>query len=119
MPTELEYPKKRIFTIEIEPSTEYLMSSGEAFYDKEESHFTVVNRVMLFKKFHSRAEECYFMKSLASSKENMSLFRMGMFGFKCPICKSLHSAKLLTSQYFTPMTEEKEEIENDDVEINL
>eukprot|EP00794_Sanderia_malayensis_P005105 gene5105-5753_t len=47
VPEELEYPKKRIFTVEIEPTIEYLLSSQEAFYDSVESGFTVVNRCYL------------------------------------------------------------------------
>eukprot|EP00794_Sanderia_malayensis_P001316 gene1316-1462_t len=41
---QLEFPKKRILSIEIEPSLEYLLAFNEAFYDEKESSFTVINR---------------------------------------------------------------------------
>eukprot|EP00794_Sanderia_malayensis_P014806 gene14806-16345_t len=75
---QLEFPKKRILSIEIEPSLEYLLAFNEAFYDEKESSFTVINRVMLFKTFYSKAEEYYFFKGLLNSKCNVTMCKLAL-----------------------------------------
>ena len=92
---EPEYPKRRIFDFEVEPTMMYAARSFTQVYERDRDRFDVRKRLRIMKTLVSAEEEYYFQRAISTCDIFFCRAKLGMFEFNCKFCDKFHEAVFL------------------------